>query len=185
MQSSDKPKFVSILNGLAAIKPGAKLTPEAYEVWWMTMQNWPLEEFSAAAAHLAKSVEFMPSPFHFEQLRKAGRPVASEAWIKAQRSTGTAYTPNGYRGGSSGDPLIDKAVQVIGGYGVIAMCDTDKLHFLERRFNEAYESMQDAQDIREAVPQIAAPKSSFGLAQLNKLLEEKRQLRALPPKVEA
>ena len=157
MTPADKETFCAILNGLAAIKPGGKLTAEAYEVWWLAMQDWPLDQFRAAAAHLAKSVEFMPSPYHFEQLRKAARPTAGEAWAKAVASCRTAWTPQGYRGGTSGDPLIDRAVHAIGGYAAIAQCDHDKLHFLERRFAEHYGSIEDAEDVREALPQIAGP----------------------------
>lgn len=172
MQPSDKPKFVSILNGLAAIKPGGKLTTEAYEVWWLAMQDWALAEFQSAAAHLAKSVEFMPSPFHFEQLRKASRPVVGEAWSKAIASCGSSWTPNGHTGGTSGDPLIDRAVRAIGGYAAIAKCDTDKLHFLEKRFCEHYEAMQDAEEVREALPQLG--NSTFALAELTKRAQQRR-----------
>ncbi|MDE2104103.1 MAG: hypothetical protein KGL39_43095 [Patescibacteria group bacterium] len=155
MRPSDKQGFCKILAGLAAIKPGGKLTPEAYDLWWAAMSGWTIDDFRSAAAHLARSVEFMPSPYHFEQLRKAARPVASEAWLKAIGSCRTAYTPQGYRGGTSGDPLIDRAVAAIGGYGAIAMCDQDKAHFLERRFTEIYESISDAEETRAALPDLS------------------------------
>lgn len=157
MLPTDKPAFCAILNGLATIKPGGKLTREAYEVWWLAMQDWPFDQFRAAAAHLAKSVEFMPSPFQFEQLRKAARPTVGEAWAKAVASCGSSWTPQGYRGGTSGDPLIDRAVRTIGGYAAIAQSDENKLHFLERRFAEHYESIEDAEDVRQSLPQIAGP----------------------------
>lgn len=175
MQSSEKPTFAAILNGLAAIKPGGKLTPEAYEVWWLAMQEWPLDDFREAAAHLAKNVEFMPSPFHFEQLRKAGRRTVGEAWSKAVASCGSSWTPQGYRGGTSGDELIDNAVRSIGGYAAIAQCDQDKLHFLERRFCEHYESLQDANEVREALPQLTAPEALRNLldSQKRKLTHER------------
>jgi hypothetical protein len=44
---------------------------------------------------------------------------------------------------------------MIGGPNVIGMCDEDKLHFLERRFTEHYETLQDSEDVRESVPAIA------------------------------
>jgi hypothetical protein len=37
----------------------------------------------------------------------------------------------------------------------VAMCDEDKLTFLEKRFCEAFNDMQDSRDVRVAVPQIA------------------------------
>ncbi|MCP5328572.1 MAG: hypothetical protein H7A18_09530 [Sinobacteraceae bacterium] len=147
-----------MLNGLAAIKPGAKLTPEALDVWWAAMRGWSLAEFREAAAHLAKSVEFMPSPFHFEQLRKASRPTTAEAFAIARRaSRGANQCGRITNNVSSGDPIIDKAVDGFGGYGVIAMCDSDKLHFLERRFAEHYETAQDTEEVRAALPNLAPP----------------------------
>lgn len=174
MTPKDKPDFIKQLIGLAAVKPGKDLTPEAYEIWWNAMQDWSLEEFKQAAAHLAKSVEFMPSPYHFEQLRKAGRPTAGEAWEKARKACGSAIQYGQVtHNGTCGDPTIDAAVRAIGGYGVIAMCDTDKLHFLERRFAEHYESIQDAKDVREAVPQIAQPDRRIGVDGLVRQLARK------------
>lgn len=158
MQPHDRAAFVKVLNGLAAIKPGAKLTPEGIEVYWLALQDWPLEEFKAAAAHLAGAHEFMPNPYHFSQLRKASRPTAPEAWEQARRASGSAIQCGHVtHNGTCGDELIDRAVRGIGGYGVIAMCETDKLPFLERRFAEHYAALQDAEEIREAVPQIAGP----------------------------
>lgn len=147
MQPNEKPEFVRILNGLAAIKPGGKITRESLDVWWLSLADWPLAEFRAAAAHLARSVEFMPSPFHFEQLRKAGRPTSGEAWARAVAAA--------RRGGGTDDPLIERAIAAMGGWVVVRMSDEDKLHFLERRFAEHYEAIQDADDTRDAVPALA------------------------------
>jgi hypothetical protein len=146
---ADKPKFIKQLVGLAAIKPGKDLTPEGCEIWWQAMQDWQLEEFQQAAAHLAKSVEFMPSPFHFEQLRKAGRPTAGEAWADIRAMARRSYE------GEPADPIAARALQALGGLRAVAMCDSDKVHFLERRFAEHFEQIQDAEGVRTALPQIA------------------------------
>lgn len=167
MIPTDKSKFIKQLVGLAAIKPGKSLTEEAYEIWWLAMQDWSLEDFTAAAAQLARSVEFMPSPFHFEQLRKAGRPTAGEAWIAALEYARKGWTRWGDNTVSQmpamkppADPLIAKAVQAIGGYEAIAMSPADKTHFLEQRFAQNYDSMQDAHEIREALPQLTQASST-------------------------
>jgi hypothetical protein len=150
MLPAEKPEMVRILAGLATIKPGAKLTPEAYEVWWMAMQHWPLDEFKAAAAHLARTSEFMPSPYHFEQLRKANRPTSGEAFAEAVQHAASGA----WRAGGTGDPLIDQAVRALGGFRVIAMCEEDKLPFLERRFAEHFESITDAEVVRYSLPDL-------------------------------
>jgi hypothetical protein len=150
MIEADKPKFCKTLLGLALVKPPhAKLAAEAYEIWWQALQDWPLEEFQQAAAHLSKSVEFMPSPFHFEQLRKAGRPTAGEAWADIRAMARRSFE------GEPMDPIAARALRALGGLRAVAMCDSDKVHFLERRFAEHFDAMQDSEEIRQALPQIA------------------------------
>ena len=166
MLPPEKPEFLKILNGLASIKPGAKLSPEGLSVWWLALREWTLEEFRAAASHLAKSVEFMPSPFHFERLRYATRPTAGEAFAKAVKHAASSA----YREGMLGEPVTDAAVSALGGYRVIAMCDVDKLPFLERRFCEHYEAIQDAQEVRDELPMLKGPsRRTTGQKALEKL----------------
>lgn len=159
MQQHDKPQFLAVLNGLAAVKPGAKLTPEGLDVWWSSFTDWTIEDFRAAAAQLAKSSEFMPNPYHFEQLRKASRMTSGEAWAAALE-----HARNGYGDESAApkDPRIAAAVRAIGGYYAIAMSKTDSTHFLEKRFCEHYEAIGDAEDVRESVPQLAGPSKLLG-----------------------
>lgn len=162
MTPEDETQFCAVLKGLSSVKPGNKLTPEAIDLWWMAMQDWTLDEFKQGAAHLMRSVQFMPSPYHFDQLRKASRPTAGEAWERARAACGSAIQCGQVtHNGTCGDPLIDRVVRAIGGYGVIAMCDREKLTFLERRFAEHYESIQGAQDVRLGVPQIAQYRTSY------------------------
>ncbi len=171
MRPEDFQRFNAVMNGMAKLYE-RDLDAPLLDAYWLALREWPLDAFENAAAHLMGKAKFMPRPSEFNELRKAQKPVAAEAWLKARWSCGTAYTPNGYVGGTSGDPLIDKAVAVIGGYGAIAMCDESKLHFLERRFKEVYESIEDAQEVRQALPQLG--NGTFSLAALNKQSEQRK-----------
>ena len=151
MTPADRPKFAQTLVGLSAMKPGKGLTPEAIDVWWNAMQHWSLPEFLDAASHLARSVEFMPSPYHFEQLRKAQLPTAGEAWDEILQLARSSFN------GEPDDPVAARALRAIGGLRAVAMSDTSKTQFLEKRFAEHYAQMQEAEDTRESVPQIAGP----------------------------
>lgn len=149
MKPEDREKFAQIVLGFACLK-GRNLTAPAIELFWNSMQHWSIEAFQQAANHLVRSCEFMPMPKDFEDLRKAGLPTAGEAWSKALNIARTIWNAQ-----SCGDPMIDRAVRAIGGYNAIAMSDVDKTQFLERRFCEHFETAQDAQNIREELPQIA------------------------------
>ncbi len=149
VDSSDRPEFVRVLNGLAAIKR-VDLTKEAYELWWQCMKNWPIEDFKEAASYLLKNCQFMPTPYDFEQLERKSAPSAHEAWAQALQ-----HADGPWRQGVLGDALIDQVVSMLGGYRTLALTDGDKLGFLERRFIDAYNDFQDTNVVREALPNLS------------------------------
>lgn len=161
MTPDDKQAFAEIVTGFAELK-GKSLSTAALKIYWNSMQHWEIAAFREAANQLLRTCEFMPTPKDFEDLRKAGRPTAGEAWTEVLNYVrkGFVYwdagrpTPNAAVQ-KPASPLTDRAVAAIGGYQAIAMSETDKTHFLERRFAEHYEAMQDADEVREALPQVA------------------------------
>lgn len=170
MTPADRKRFLEVVVGFAELK-GKQLSAPALELYWRSLQHWALGDFLAAAEHLIRTCEFMPLPKDFEDLRKAGRATAGEAWAKAVANCGSCHSALGYTsGGTCGDPFVDRVVRAIGGYKAIAMCDSEKLHFLERRFAEHFESIQDAEDIREEVPQIAFTERALGPKRAGQML---------------
>lgn len=146
MKPSDKPAFAAVLNGLAAIKPGKGLTAEALEIWWAAMQSWDIEDFRAAASHLAGSVEFMPNPFHFTRLRTSFQLTAGEAWERVLRGDTLEPGSREYR-----------AACIAGGQYAIRHANLERdVPHIQRRFCEAYEELGDVDTTRAALPQIAA-----------------------------
>lgn len=144
MLPTDKPEFVRVLVGLAAIKR-VDLTAQAIDLWWAAMSRWGIDDFKAGASHLVGSCEWMPTPFHFEQLRKAGEPTAGEAWALVLE--GSKLT-DGSR--------MARAARAVGGQHAIRHANTEKdLPHIERRFKEAYEDLTDVDGAREALPEIA------------------------------
>lgn len=154
MIDADKGEFAKVVMGFAELK-GKQLSLPALELYWRAMRDWPLEFFMLAAERLVKTSKFMPEPYHFEQLLKAGRTTAGEAFAKALEWARTgayrhpAMTPEAI--------LIDRVVAAMGGWIALCGSDPEKIHFTERRFAEHYESIEDATDTRTALPQIAAP----------------------------
>ncbi len=149
MDSSDREEFLQVLNGLAAIK-SRELTKEAYELWWQSMKDWPIDDFKDAAGYLLKSCQFMPAPYDFEQLRKKSEPSAHEAWAKALQ-----HAEGAWRQGVLGDTMTDQVVAMLGGYRLLALTNSDKLGFVERRFLDAYNDLLDTGGVREALPNLA------------------------------
>ena len=151
MTPNDRPKFLEIVIGFAELK-GKALSAPALELYWRSMSGWKLADFQAAAEQLLRTCEFMPVPSDFEKLRKAGQLTAGEAFAIARE---VARQSRPHTSSTSGDPRIDAAAAACGGYFAMGQYETDKIGFLERRFAEHYDQISEAEDTREAVPQIA------------------------------
>jgi hypothetical protein len=170
MTPDDRNAFLETVLGFAELK-GKQLSAPALELYWRSMQAWELGEFKAAAEQLLRTCEFMPLPKDFEDVRKASRPAVSEAWAAACRFARSLYYAGRYRAGSMGDRAVDLAVQSLGGYPAIAMCDEDKLHFLEKQFAERYSEARDVVETRAALGYDAEPVID-GRARLQALREK-------------
>lgn len=151
MIPNDRRKFIEVVIGFAELK-GKQLSAPALELYWRSLQHWQLGDFLDAAEQLVRTSEFMPTPKDFEDLRKAARPTSGEAWILACETARDWRELRPHV--SSGDPFVDRVVRAVGGYRAIAMYDSEKLHFLEKRFAEHFEVMQEAGDTREALPDL-------------------------------
>lgn len=161
MQPTDRVQFMKVMNGMAIMKKTV-LSADALDLWWMCMAGWAVEDFTKAAAHLLSKCEFMPTPKDFEDLRKAGRPTAGEAWARVLDAVrkGSWRWDSGPRELNKQfkppeDEITTSAVAALGGYQAIAMHEEKSVHFLERRFAEHYDAIRERQEIREALPQIA------------------------------
>lgn len=158
MIPADRTAFLETVVGFAELK-GKQLSAPALELYWRSLQHWLLADFRAAAEQLLRTCEFMPLPKDFEDLRKAGRPTAGEAWAAVLKFVRTSYSPNfpvrAPAHGPLADPLVQRAVNAVGGFRAVAMSDCAATQFLERRFCEHFETMEDSDDIRESLPQIA------------------------------
>lgn len=149
MTLDDRKEFIEVVLGFAELK-GKQLSAPALELYWRSMQDWALTDFLAAAEQLLRTSEFMPLPKDFEDLRRAGRPTAGEAWIHVLEHARRSHQELRLE-----DEVANRALRAIGGIRAIAMSSTDKTTFLEKRFCEHYEQLQSVQEVRDSVPQIS------------------------------
>jgi hypothetical protein len=152
MHPSDKPKFVTTLVGLAAIK-NRELTDEAIDLWWLSMASWSIEDFTTAAAHLITACQFMPSPYDFAQLRKAGELTSGEAWLDV--INGRSLEPGS---------RAARAAAIVGGQFAVRHADLERdVPHIQRRFMQVYDELTDVDVVRDAVPQLAYRPPADGL----------------------
>ena len=168
MKPEDYDSFVEVVTGFAELK-GKQLSAPAIELYWRAMQHWPIDEFRRAAEHLIKTCEWFPVPKHFEDLRKESRATASEAWARVM-----SHCEEFWRSGNGcGDRQADTVVRMLGGYATIALMPRDKLTFIERRFCEHYQQLEDAVATREALAILGIEPSEKSLAGI---ADERRRL---------
>lgn len=146
MRPDDSARFRNTLTGMFRMY---RQEPDGLvlDAYWIALRDWSVEDFEGAARHLMQTAKFMPLPAEFNELRKAGRPTAGEAWADALDAVRHSQYP-------TDDLLLERAVRAIGGWKALGMTTDEGLPFIERRFAEHFESIQDADDIREAVPSI-------------------------------
>lgn len=148
----DGKQFRNVIVGMGRMY-GVELDKLVLDAYWLALKDWELDDFEAAARHLMQTAKFMPRPADFRELQKAGRPTAGEAWLEIRAMARSSLTAE------PDDPVAARALRAIGGLRAVGMCDFTKIEFMERRFAEHFESMQEADDIREAVPQITGSRS--------------------------
>lgn len=152
MTEDDFEKFSEVVLGFAELK-GKQLSAPAIELYFRALHDWTLEDFRAAAGELLRRCEFMPTPKDFEDLRRAGRMAAPEAWaLVLDRARGHNELV-----GDFDNPTLQAALRAIGGLQAVQMSQIDKTPFLERRFAEHFETLEDRGEVRAAIPQIASP----------------------------
>lgn len=149
MQADEYPRFQAVLTGMAELYQ-RELSAPLLDAYWIALGDWELEDFECAAGQLMRTSKFMPRPADFHELRKAGLPTGGEIFARV-----LDLARDGGDERCIDDPVMLRAVRAIGGMEAVRMSDRDVVHFLERRFMEHFESIQDAQEIRDSVPQIA------------------------------
>jgi hypothetical protein len=60
-------------------------------------------------------------------------------------------------------PEVERAVQALGGWKVIAWSSVDALPFLEKRFASHYDQLADVAETRQELPQLAHDNPVRGL----------------------
>lgn len=152
MTPNDFQRFKAVMAGMGRVF-GADVDSVLLDAYWLALRDWMLTEFEDAAAHLMANSQFMPKPADFNELRKAGRETAGEAFQRARQIVRSLF-PREYSSHQSGDPRLDAAIRACGGYEALAMCTTENIGFFENRFREHYESITDAEDVRGALPNL-------------------------------
>ena len=153
MQSADFQKFKSIMAGMGRVF-SADTDGVILDAYWLALKDWPLTDFESAAGHLLANHQFMPKPADFTALRKAGQPTSGEAFAKA-REIVRRLNPREMYSHMTGDAKLDSTVRACGGWEALGACTSENIGFMERRFVEHYESVSDAEVVREALPHLA------------------------------
>ena len=145
MKPGDKQKFAEVVTGMTTIY-SAKLTPEGLELYWNAMRDWDIGDFVRTANHLVKASQFMPRPYDFEQLRRnASQTAVFDAWAAVLENV----RHSDYRKGIGLGGRIEAAVRAIGGYAAIGQCSDADLHWVQKRFTDAYETISETHEARE------------------------------------
>lgn len=137
MQASDRNRFFAVMNGMAKVYERS-IDDVLLDAYWLALKDWPLEDFEKAAGELMRTSEFMPRPAAFNALRKAARQsTAAEAWFTK---------------GASTDERANRAMKIAAQGRYVGHIPLDELPFVQKRFFEIYDELNDTDTAREALP---------------------------------
>lgn len=139
MNATDFPKFKSLMNGMSRMY-GQDSDGAVLDAYWLALRDWSLKDFEDAAALLMRTAKFMPRPSEFHELRKANEPTAGEAWTKVLETIRTMNP----REGARIDDRTDRVIGAMGGYGNLAMANSESLPFRAKEFAGLWEEMGKA-----------------------------------------
>jgi hypothetical protein len=148
MAPEDASEFRNTIAGMARLF-GSDPDSALLDIYWLALKNWPIEDFRDAAAQLINTCEFMPKPAQFHALRKAGDDTGGEAFASIRRWL--IYSPRGYTLDPDCPRKMASCIMAIGGPQAIAMCESEKLNFLERRFCDHWDEIGDRISDRAAL----------------------------------
>lgn len=164
MQVTDFERFRVLMIGMGELY-GKEISGPLLDAYWVALRSWEIKPFEEACAHLMANATFMPRPADFTALTKAGRETAGEVfaglrqWLK--------YTPHGYQLDAETPRKIASAFAAMGGAQAYAMCDEEKLPYLEKRFCEHFDQISEVEDARVSVPKIAYSDQMLQLTQVS------------------
>lgn len=148
MQQEDFTRFRDVMRGMGRVfssEPDAVIL----DAYWLALRDWSLADFEKAAGHLMATCQFMPRPNDFTKLKKAGEQTPGEAWAAVLKLCLQWRNVQP-------DSRILRAANAVGGLRSIAHANIeDDLPFIEKRFKEAYEELEDVESVRKALPGIA------------------------------
>lgn len=155
MTPADKQRFAETLAALCEIR-GKQLSRQASELYWQTMQSWPIEAFEQAARHLLRTAQWFPTPAEFEALRDAGRLTPTEAWalVRERIHRGTWRRQPGDPDYSPMPPDIERTVTACGGWYRMSQSTNAALDRLERTFVEQYVALETVARVRADCPAL-------------------------------
>lgn len=140
MNAEDRPRFLEIMNSLAATfcrEPTAALL----DGYWSALADISIDALAYAAKQALTSSTFMPKPVELRRLtgELSGTDRASLAWRCVMR----ALEEHGiYRTIEFDDPIIHGAVRTVGGWERLGDLDAEQLErFESRKFADAYAAL--------------------------------------------
>jgi hypothetical protein len=118
MIDADKKQFAQIVRSTMLVCGGEAPEADVLRIWWASLQNYSIEQVSAAFSEYAMRGKYAPKPADIlgilDRLLPDGRPGADEAWAMIPRDefTSAVMTQEMAEAMHVAQPLLDEGDQV-------------------------------------------------------------------------
>lgn len=140
-------RFCQVIQLLAAgLAPSRAVDEPMFLAYWIGLRDLDQSDIETAAARAIRECEHMPRPS--ELRRMAGQLTADARALYAVSDIRRAITGLGpYKSVWFADPLINRAIELEGGWVRVASAPLDELdRFILRQLGRSYSSLVDAGD---------------------------------------
>ncbi len=165
--SSATPDFVKCLRVLAGLYSEFKLTPQVIESYWIILADIDPDLLKAATLQIASAPDtnFFPRAAALRAAAFAlvetasGAPNADDAWDEVMKAMGPYSI---YKTPEFSDPLIQKALDGIGGWRTLCTSEENKISYTRDAFKKSFAAMlgRARTDVR-MLPSVKAIAAKF------------------------
>ncbi len=153
MKVKDEVKFAQLMKGLAGVFDSkGTLSPIKVELYFKALEDLSIDQIEKSVSELIRDREYptMPLPAHIRENIKSVKSLDGlGAWLLVEKCIEGGPIPY--------DPVVNKAVDGLGGYERLGLSSYSELVWIQKEFERRYELLNESREQFE----LPAPKTDF------------------------
>ncbi len=180
MRSTDKARFLGVMNALAAAFR-VEATEPLLDAYWLALEDLDADVVSAAARRAMQQSQFMPAPSELRRLA-GDLPLATRAlhaWDSVVRTIGRH---GAYLSVDFDDPIVNATVRNLGGWTRLCRTDSDEFDtWTKKEFQRVYVALASSGVSAEAAQYLPGLHEQANAAHFAEIAAPTQVQTGMPP----